>query len=148
MGVFKKPASNEQIKATLCNLWVFAVLNYLYCDVITHMDSDALKHILAGTVGSIRITQGFLLQASIFMEIPISMVLFSRMLDYRIGRWLNIVAGIIMSAGQIASLFVGTELARYYVFFSAIEISTTVGIVAYAWSHKFSKSSSSSDQVL
>jgi hypothetical protein len=141
MNPFSKSAKAEDVKANLSTLWLFAVLNYLYCDVMTHMDSDALKHLLTGTVGSIRITQGFLLQASIFMEIPIAMVLFSRLLDYRIGRWANIIAGGIMTAGQVASLFVGTELTPYYIFFSIIEIACTLFIVGYAGSRPMPKES-------
>lgn len=133
MNPIKKPTSNEHVKVILSSLWLFAVLNYLYCDVMTHMDPDALKQILTGSVGSIHITQGFLLQASFFMEIPIAMVLFSRILKYQVARWASIVAGTIMTAGQIASLFVGTEPTLYYIFFSTIEISCTVFIVVYAW---------------
>jgi len=123
----------KDVKATLSTLWLFATLNYIYCDVVTLMDPVYLRKLLAtGEVGSIRITQGFLLGASVLVEIPIAMVLLSRILKYRANRWANIIAGTVMTVVQILSLFVGTSTI-YYEFFSAIEIACTALIVWYAW---------------
>jgi MFS family permease len=112
-------------KVLLSTLWLFATLNYLYCDVVTLM--DPVKH-----TGSIQLTPGFLLGASILVEIPIAMVLLSRIVPYQANRWLNIIAGTFMTVVQIATLFVGTP-TLYYLFFSVIEIATTAFIVWYAW---------------
>jgi len=81
-------------------------------------------------------TQGFLLGASILMEIPISMVLLSRILNYGINRWANIIAGMIMTAVQFSSLFFGSSPTNYYIFFSIVEIASTSLIVLYAWRWK------------
>ena len=77
-------------------------------------------------------TQGFLLGAAILVEIPIAMVLLSRFLTYRANRWANILAGSVMTVVQFSTLFFGTSTI-YYVFFSIIEIATTVLIVWFAW---------------
>ena len=69
-------SENADMKAKLSTLWVFATLNYLYCDVVTLM--DPVKH-----SGSIQFTQGFLLGAAILVEIPIAMVLLSRIVESR-----------------------------------------------------------------
>jgi hypothetical protein len=123
--------ANEDRKARLSTLWVFATLCYLYCDVITLMDSAMLKRFLAGTVGSMPITQGFLLGASVLMMIPISMVILSRILKPGASRWANIVAATIMTLVQAASLFAGKP-TLYYSFFSAFEIAATVFIFVSA----------------
>jgi MFS family permease len=117
----------------LSTLWIFVTLNYLYCDILGLMDAESLKGFLAGNVGGMDITQGFLLGASVLMEIPMSMVLLSRLLPYRANRWANIIAGTIMTIVQFGSLFAGSSPTAYYLFFSAVEISCTVGIVWYAW---------------
>jgi hypothetical protein len=104
------------MKSKLSTLWIFAALNYLYCDVVGLMDRELLRQFLTGNVDGIPVTQGFLLGASILVEIPIAMVLFSRVLPYRANRWANIAAGALMTAVQSASLFVGTP-APYYLFF-------------------------------
>lgn len=114
-------------KVLLSTLWLFAMLNYIYGDVVTLM--DPVKH------GSIPLTQEFLLGASIFMEIPIVMVLLSRILKYGANRLVNIVAGSIMTIALIVTLFVAVP-TLYYVFFTIIEIASTAFIVWYAlkWS--------------
>ena len=117
----------------LSNLWIFATLNYLYCDVVTLMDPDLLKKFIAGNIGGVDITQGFLLAAGVLVEIPISMVLLSRVLNYSANRWANIVAGAIMTSVQLASLSARTP-TLYYAFFSVIEIACTAVIVWLAWS--------------
>jgi hypothetical protein len=111
-------------KVTLSTLWVFLMFNYLYCDVLTL--TDPVKQ-----VGP-QLTQEFLLGASILMEIPIAMVLLSRILKYKANRWANIIAGTIMVAVQILTLFIGIPTI-YYVFFSAIEITCALFIIWYAW---------------
>jgi hypothetical protein len=122
-------------KVKLSTLWLFALLNYLYCDLIGLMDSNLLKQFLTGTVGGIEFTQGFLLGASILMEIPIAMILFSRILNYKTNKWTNIIAGTLMTIVQIATLLFGTSTI-YYIFFSIIEIIATGSIVWIAWKWK------------
>lgn len=120
------------MKSKLSTLWIFAALNYLYCDVVGLMDRGLLRQFLAGEVDGIPLTQGFLLGAAILVEIPIALVLLSRFLTYRANRWANIAAGSVMTVVQFSTLFFGTSTI-YYVFFSIIEIATTVLIVWFAW---------------
>jgi hypothetical protein len=119
-------------KALLSTLWVFVTLNYLYCDVLGLMDPEILGQFLKGNVGGISFTQGFLLGASLLMEIPIAMVLLSRVLKQGANRLANVLAGSVMTLVQCASLFAGSRPTMYYLFFSAIEISCTIFIVVYA----------------
>jgi hypothetical protein len=119
-------------KGLLSTIWVFAVLNYLYCDVLTLMDSGMLKQYLAGKVGAMVVSQGFLLGAGILMEISMAMVLLSRVLPHRANRPANIIAGAITTVVQLLSLFVGAP-TLYYLFFSIIEIASTALIVWFAW---------------
>ncbi|GAB6987750.1 DUF6326 family protein [Nocardioides pyridinolyticus] len=95
------------------------------------MHRDELQGFLAGEVGGTRITEGFLLGAGVLMEIPISMVLLSRVLRHPAARTANLTAGTIMTAVQVATL--GFDPAPFYLFFSAVEISATVFVVVYAW---------------
>jgi hypothetical protein len=119
-------------KTLLSILWIFAILNYLYCDIMGIMDVNLLKQYLTGSVGGMEINENFLLAAAILMEIPIAMVLLSRILDYKANRWANIIAGTIMTIVQTATLFAGIP-TKYYLFCSLIEIATTVVILRLAW---------------
>lgn len=122
----------ESMKSRLSTLWIFATLNYLYCDVVTLMDPDLLRKFLSGNFGTVTITQGFLLGAAVLVEIPMAMVLLSRLLPFRANRWTNIGAGALMTVVQAVTLFAKTP-AAYYVFFSVIEIATTAVVVWSAW---------------
>ena len=125
--------SRLQIK--LSTLWTFAALNYLYCDVVSLMDSSKLRGFLAGSVGGLDINQQFLLAAGALVEVPMAMVLMSRLATGRANILANIVAGLFMTVVQLATLFAGKP-APYYVFFSAIEITATAAIVAMALTYR------------
>jgi Family of unknown function (DUF6326) len=124
--------SQRRREPLLSTLWIFVTLNYLYCDVLGLTDHVQLRQYLIGTVNGVEMTQGFLLGASILMEIPIAMVLLARVLRYRANRWANVAAGVIMTAVQVGTLFVGSTTV-YYVFFSVVEIAATAFIAWYAW---------------
>ena len=124
MNTNKKTTEMEGRKVLLSTLWLFAMLTYTYGDVVTLM--DPVKH------GTMELTEGFLLVGSIIMMIPISMVLLSRILNYRANRWASIIAGTFMTAFLTLTLFVAVP-TMYYVFFSVIEIASTAFIVGYAW---------------
>jgi hypothetical protein len=124
MNVNKKNTELPDMKVRLSALWLFAILTYTYGDVVALM--DPVKH------GSVQLTEGFLLGGSIFMMIPITMVLLSRVLKYRASRWTSIIAGTIMTASLPVTLFVAKP-TMYYIFFTFIEITCTALIVWYAW---------------
>jgi hypothetical protein len=118
-------------KTTLSTLWIFLTLNFIFCDVFTLMHADDLQQLLTGKVGGMEITESFLLTFAILMEIPMAMILISRITKYKTNRILNIIAGILLTMIQGWSLFVGKP-TLHYIFFSLVEISTTFYIVGYA----------------
>jgi hypothetical protein len=120
----KKPIGIQNMKERLFTLWLFAMLTYTYGDVVTLM--DPIKH------GTMEMTEAFLLGGSIFMLIPLSMVLLSRILNYRANRVANIIAGSIMTVALILTLFVAVP-TTYYVLFTVIEVVTTALVVWFAW---------------
>ena len=117
----------RDLRTTLSTLWLFAVLNFVYCDVLTLYD-----HVFIKQSSSVQYTQGFLLGAAVLVEIPMVMVVLSRVLKNPLNRWANLVAGGLMTVIQAATLFVATP-TMYYAFFSVIEIATTAVIVRQAW---------------
>lgn len=115
-------------------VWVFALLNYLYCDVLGLMDKGILVQFLSGNVDGMDISQMFLFTAGLLMEIPIAMILVNAFARARLARVLNMGAGALMTIVQMGSLFLGSS-TYYYRFFSFVEILATIAIVyiAYTW---------------
>ena len=136
----------EGMKLKLSTLWIFATLNFLYCDVVTLMDPSLLKQFLAGNIGGMTVSQGFLLAAGMLVEIPMAMVVVSRAAPSTANRWANIIAAALMSVVQIGSLFARTP-APYYAFFSAIEIGTTLVIAWLAWRWQAQEQASRLDRI-
>jgi hypothetical protein len=120
-------------KTILSTLWIFLAANYIYCDVLSHMEPAVIKELITGTLGSIQITQVFLLTAAVMMEIPFAMIILARVLKYRASRWANIIAAVVMAAIQIGTMNMGTPPTLHYLFYSAIEIGCSLFIVWYAW---------------
>jgi Family of unknown function (DUF6326) len=125
-------------RVVLSTLWIFAMFNYVYADILTLYFNSALepaawKQFQSGQVGSIHITQGFVLVGAILMETAIAMVLLARVLPYHVNRWANIIVGIIQT-GEVGWSLTGPVYSNlFYFFFAAIEIACTLFIIWYAW---------------
>jgi len=134
MKTTNKTTERKDRKVILSTLWIFAILNYAYADILTLwfnpvLQKEATKQLLSGYVGSIHITQGFVLVGAVLMETAIAMVLLSRVLPYRANRWANIIVGVLQTASVAWSL----SPNLYYIFFATIEMACTLFIVWYAW---------------
>ncbi len=116
-------------RTVVSSLWIFVVLNYLYCDLLGLIYPPDLQAYLDGKIGGIEINQGFLLAAGVLMTIPMSAVLVSRIAPHRLARWWSIVAGAIMTVVQVGTLGIGSDVTLHYAYFSVIEVATTVAIV-------------------
>lgn len=132
MNTQKSKIDFKDRKVILSTLWIFVMFNYTYCDILGLMDSSLLKQYLTGVVDGLELTESFLLMGAILMEIPIAMILLSRILNYRVNRWANIVAASIKTIAMVMTMFVGIP-SLYYMFFGTIEIATTIFIIYYAW---------------
>ena len=128
--------NNTNSKAILSTLWILLTVNFIFCDVFTLMHSADLRQILEGKVGDMELTQAFLLAFAVIMEIPMIMIVLSRILKHKINRILNIIFGIFLFVIQAWSLTTG-ENSLHYIFFSIVEILTCTLIVWKAWNWKF-----------
>ena len=78
-------------KERLSVLWIFALLNYLYADVV------ALFDIVGSRKSFDPLPPWALMGSAVLMEIPIAMILACRLLPFRANRLANIIAGGIMT---------------------------------------------------
>ena len=128
MNTNKKTTKMEDMKVRLSTLWIFVMFNMVFADIVGFMNPGALEDIMTGNVG-IEITQGLLLVFSILLEIPIAMIVLSRVLAYRINRWANIIAAVI----TILFVIGGGSATPSYIFFATMEVIGMSLIIWYAW---------------
>src|SRR5437660_12361238 len=122
-------------KERLSLLWMFALLNYLYADVV------ALFAIAGSRNPFEPLSQWALLGSAVLMEIPIAMILASRLLPFRANRLANIIAGSIMTLVNGFLTFVlplangdwHEHMFPSYMFFGTIETVCTSVIIWRAW---------------
>ena len=126
----------HDMKERLSLLWIFAFLNYLYADVLA----------LWAIVGSLNVAAPphlppwALAGSAVLMEIPIAMIVASRLLPFRANRLANIIAAAIETLVNGFLTFV-PPLAGWgrppalpeYLFFATIETVCTLVIIWQAW---------------
>ena len=134
-------------KERLSLLWLFTLLTYLYADVVAlfaivgSRNADDVPHL----------TQWALLGSAVLMEIPIAMIVASRLLSFRANRLANIIAGTLLTLINGFLTFVAPLLGwgrppafAEYLFFATIETVCTVAIVWQAWKWSGSEGAASS----
>jgi uncharacterized protein DUF6326 len=140
----------RDIKERLSLLWIFVLLNYLYADVI------ALWAILGSPPGDIpHLGQAALAGSAVLMEIPIAMIIASRLLPLRANRLANIIAGSLVTLVNGFLTFIPPLLGwgrppalPEYLFFATIETVCTVYIVWQAWTWSEAKFAPRSERVV
>jgi hypothetical protein len=125
-------------KERLSLFWIFALLNYLYADVLALWD----------IVGSLNVADAphphlppwALAGSAVLMEIPIAMIVVCRLLPFRANRLANIIAGTILTLVNGFLTFVPPLVGwgrppalPEYLFFATIETVCTSVIVWQAW---------------
>jgi hypothetical protein len=113
----------------LSTLWVFIMFNMVFADILSFMYPGFLKEVMGGQAGGVQITPGFLLLAAVLTEIPIAMIVLSRVLKHGANRWANIVAGVI----TIAYVAGGSSTSPHGIFFIAVQVACALLIIWYAW---------------
>lgn len=124
----------HDLKAQLSLLWLFALLNYLYADVI------ALWYVIGTPNFHVHLPSWALMASSVLMEIPIAMIVACRLLPFRANRLANIIAGIFLTVVNGFLTYVpplvgwgSTPALPEYLFFATIETVCTLIIVWRAW---------------
>jgi hypothetical protein len=122
-------------KERLSLFWIFALLNYLYADVVA----------LFAIVGSPNLADPPhpppppQLGSAVLMEIPIAMIVACRLLPFGANRLANITAGAILTLVSGFLTFVPplvgarTPALPEYLFFATIETVCTSVIIWQAW---------------
>ena len=116
-------------KALLSTLWLFVLLNIIFRDLHEFASPGFLTEILSGYVNGIKITENLILIGAIVAQVPIFMVLLSRVLKRKTNRWANIGASIFQIAITISAL----PRVPADILHAIIEIAALLSIIWIAW---------------
>lgn len=137
MNTFRTTTGNLEdakvdVKIKLSALWAALMFLYTYGDILGFYTPGVVEQLIAGEVGGIAITEGFLIVMAVWMTIPSLMPILSLALKARANRWVNIILGFVSLAVLVASSFAG-EFSLRYGFTATVEAVIMVFIIWYAW---------------
>ena len=119
-----------EAQTLLSTLWIFVLFNIIFRDLHQLGKAGFIEEIMSGVVNGVKLTDELALLGGFLAEIPILMVLLSRILDDKANKWANLIAGII-------TLVVFATAAPYAdmddVFHMVIEVVAILWIFRIAW---------------
>jgi len=127
MNTIRTPVKRIATQTLLSTLWIVVVINMLKADILSLYIPGSAEE-LARTAGDTPIPL-LMLGGAIMMQVSTLMILFSRVLAYRLNRWVNIVTSII----TIAFIVGGAASYPHYLFLATVEVVCLLLIVWFAW---------------
>jgi len=127
MNANGNPTKKLDTKILLSTLWIVVMINMLKADILSLYIPGAAEEV-AKTAGETPIAQ-LMLGGAIMMEIAIVMIILSRVLMYRLNRWVNIITSII----TIAFVLGGGESYPHYIFIATVEVVCLLLVIWNAW---------------
>lgn len=125
----KERTAKLDVRSKLSTLWILVLFNMVFADIVGFMNPGALERIIGGEEAAFEITQGLLVVFAVLLEIPIGMILLSRVLNRRANRLANTAAVV------LTILFVIGARSEYlsYLFFATVEVVSMLLILWFAW---------------
>lgn len=113
-------------------LWIVIMFNMVFADILS-LFIPGVQEQLIEFAGDTSIASLMLIGA-IVHQIPIFMIFLSRVLKYKINRWVNIIASVI----TIIYIIGWGSLLPHYIFIGTIEVLCLIFIIwiAYKWSNQ------------
>jgi hypothetical protein len=127
MNANRKTTEKIDTKVLLSTLWIVVMINMLKADILSLYIPGAAEEV-AKTAGETPIAI-LMLGGAIMMEISIVMIILSRVLKYRVNRWVNIITSLI----TIAFIWGGAASEPHYLFIATVETICLLLIIWNAW---------------
>jgi hypothetical protein len=124
-----KSIKKMDTKVLLSTLWIVVMINMLKADILSLFIPGALDEVAKTSVSTGTPIPQLMLGGAIMMEISIVMIILSRVLKYRVNRWVNIIVSII----TIAFVVGGGVSYPHYIFIAAVEVFCMLLIIWNAW---------------
>jgi Family of unknown function (DUF6326) len=131
MTTTRKSFATIDPKVLLSTLWIVVMINMAYSLHIPEAFDEVAR--TAATTGTTIAL--LMLGGAIMVEIPIAMIVLSRVLQHTINRWINIIASIV----TIVFVVGGAASYPHYIFIATIEVMCLLSIIWTAWQWHESK---------
>ena len=125
--------SNE--KVVISTLWVFVLMNMIYADILNTLKPEYLQELeYVGT----NISGETVLLFAFLMEVPIAMILISRIMNRKCNRIINFIAAPVSILWVIVPSIILNEgkTPLSYIFFASIETTAMLFIIWYSYRWK------------
>jgi hypothetical protein len=116
-------------KVLLSTLWIVVMINMLKADILSLYIPGSAEELAKTSAGAGTPIPQLMLGGAIMMEIPIIMILLSRILKYSLNRWANIVVSLI----TIAFVVGGGVSYPHYIFIATVEVICLLVIIWLSW---------------
>ena len=123
------PAKKIDTKVLLSTLWIVVMINMAYADILSLHIPGVFDEVAKTSVSTGAPIPQLMLVGAIMMEIPVAMIILSRVLKYGVNRWVNIIAGIF----TIAYIWGGAASYPHYIFIAMVETLCLLLIIWNTW---------------
>jgi len=129
MNTSATPPKKLDPKVLLSTLWIVVMINMLKADILSLYIPGAVDEVAKTAASTGAAIPQLMLGGAIMMELAIVMIILSRLLNYRVNRWANIVMSL------ITIVFVGGGGVSYphYIFIATVEVICLLLILWNAW---------------
>ena len=129
MNTSVPPSKKTDTKVLLSTLWIVVMINMAYADILSLHIPGAFDEVAKTSVSTGAPIPQLMLGGAIMMEIPVAMIILSRVLKYGVNRWVNIIVGIF----TIAYIWGGAASYPHYIFIATVETICLLLIIWFAW---------------
>ena len=120
----------RETRAKISALWIVVLFNMLFRDLHEFARTGFLEELIAMTSNGAELPEALLLGAAVVLQIPITMIFLTHILDLKVNRRANIAAAVI-TAGMIVNNNLTPDLDD--AFFAVVECAALLLVGWYAW---------------
>lgn len=129
LGASIKKTGKITTKVLLSTLWIVVMINMLKADILSLYIPGAADEVAKTSATTGTPIPLLMLGGAIMMEISIVMIILSRVLSYKLNRWVNIIVSLI----TIIFVIGGGVSYPHYLFIAAVEVICLLLIIWFTW---------------
>ena len=129
LGASLKTKGKINTKVLLSTLWIVVMINMLKADILSLYIPGAADEVAKTSAATGTPIPFLMLGGAIMMEISIVMIILSRVLSFKVNRWVNIIVSLI----TIVFVVGGGVSYPHYLFIAAVEVICLLLVIWFAW---------------